>query len=162
MKTAYLLIGGNLGVRLLNLQKAKAAIVEKIGKISTESSIYETAAWGIEDQPDFLNQVLEVMTELSPEELLVEIHLIEGELERKRLQKWGTRTMDIDILFYESQLVDTPSLKIPHPYLHKRRFTLVPLCELIPNFVHPVLHKTVERLLLECGDELEVKKLLKE
>lgn len=157
--TSYLLIGGNLGKRFLNLQKAKIEIGKRIGKINIESSIYETAAWGVEEQPDFLNQVLEVSTELSPKELLAEIHIIEAILERKRLRKWGTRTMDIDILFYESQIINTPNLKIPHPYLHLRRFTLVPLCDLIPDFVHPVLQKTVKELLEECGDELEVRKV---
>ncbi len=156
MNTTHLLIGGNLGDRFLNLQKAKELIVKKIGNISEESSIYETAAWGLKEQPDFLNQALQVSTDLSPQGLLAEIHLIEETLERKRLQKWGTRTMDIDILFYEHQIINTFNLVIPHPFLHKRRFTLVPLCELIPDFVHPVLQKTVEGLLLECEDELEV------
>ena len=152
----YLLIGGNLGDRFLNLQRASELISEMIGEIQKKSAVYETAAWGLEEQPSFLNQVLEVATELSPENLLAEIHFIEGKLERQRLQKWGARTMDIDILFYESQVIDTPNLTVPHPYLHLRRFTLVPLCELIPNFVHPILQKTVGELLEECGDELEV------
>lgn len=156
MNTIFLLIGGNLGDRFLNLQKASELIAETIGGIQKKSAVYETAAWGLVEQPSFLNQALQVETELSPENLLSEIHLIEEKLERKRLQKWGTRTMDIDILFYESQVIDTPNLIVPHLYLHLRRFTLVPLCELIPDFVHPVLQKTVRELLEECEDELEV------
>ncbi|MEZ4883274.1 MAG: 2-amino-4-hydroxy-6-hydroxymethyldihydropteridine diphosphokinase [Chitinophagales bacterium] len=160
MNKTFLLIGGNLGERFLNLQKTRELIGEKIGRIEAVSSIYETAAWGVETQPDFLNQALCVSTELSPHELLAEIHLIEAILERKKLQKWGTRTMDIDILFFEKQIIEAPDLIIPHPYLHLRRFTLIPLCELIPDFQHPVLKKSTLQLLLDCEDSLTVKKVI--
>ncbi|MGB1241683.1 MAG: 2-amino-4-hydroxy-6-hydroxymethyldihydropteridine diphosphokinase [Chitinophagales bacterium] len=159
MNKVYLLIGGNLEARFLNLKKARILIGQKIGEVLQVSSIYETSAWGVEDQPDFLNQVVMVLTTLEPLDLLATIHLIEEELERKRIQKWGARTMDIDILFYENQIIETPNLTIPHARLHLRRFTLVPLCELFPDFVHPVLQKNLLNLLLDCEDVLAVKRI---
>ncbi len=159
MNKTYLLIGGNLGTRFLNLQTARNLIAQKIGAVENCSAIYETAAWGVEEQPDFLNQVLEVETVLSPMQLLEVIHEIEAVLERERKLKWRARTMDIDILFYGNQIIKTSNLVVPHPYLHLRRFTLVPLCEIEPNLVHPILQKSVKQLLLECEDELEVSKL---
>ncbi len=159
MNKVYLLIGGNLGARFLNLEKARVLIGQRLGEIQEISSIYETAAWGVEDQPDFLNQVLVVLTALEPLDLLTMIHLIEEELERKRIQKWGARTMDIDILFYENEVIEVPDLIIPHARLHLRRFTLVPLCEFAPDFVHPVFQKTLLDLLLDCEDTLQVKRV---
>jgi len=159
MNKIYLLIGGNLEARFLNLEKARILIGQRIGEVQEISSIYETAAWGVEDQPDFLNQVIVVLTELEPLALLNVIHDIEEELERKRIQKWGARTMDIDILFYKNQIIEVPDLTIPHARLHLRRFTLVPLCELTPDFVHPIFQKTLSNLLLECEDNLMVKKV---
>ena len=153
------MIGGNLGARFLNLQKARDLIGQKIGDIERLSFVYETAAWGVEDQPNYLNQLLCVSTKLQALELLAEIHCIEAELGRERIEKWGARTMDIDILFYESQIIQTPQLSIPHHSLHLRRFMLIPLCELVPDFVHPVLKKTIFDLLLECEDDLAVKRV---
>lgn len=157
MNKIYLLIGGNLGTRFLNLQKTRNLIAQRIGEIEICSAIYETAAWGMEHQADFLNQVLEVVTVLSPMKLLEVIHEIEEELGRERKLKWAARTMDIDILFYGDQIISTSNLVIPHPYLHLRRFTLVPLCELQPDLRHPIFQKSIKELLLECGDELEVR-----
>ncbi len=154
----FLLLGSNLGNRFEVLLKAQKEISSSVGTVVNESSIYETLAWGIENQPDFLNQVLLVETHLSPQELLVAINEIEQDLGRVRHQKWGERLIDIDILYYENQIINTNNLIIPHPEIINRKFTLVPLVEIAPDFVHPGLGNTQEELLKVCSDELEVKK----
>ena len=155
MTDVYLLLGSNEGDREQWLQQAVEQL-GAVGNISTQSAIYQTAAWGIEEQPAFLNMALCLQTELHPLELLQKIHHIEQTLGRQRTLKWGQRTLDIDILFYGDALIDLPELKIPHPYLQERRFALVPLKEIAPDFLHPGLNKTVSRLLEECPDKLEV------
>lgn len=157
MTDVYLLLGSNEGDREQWLQQA----VEQLGvtgNISIQSAIYQTAAWGIEEQPAFLNMALCLQTELLPLELLQEIHHIEQNLGRQRILKWGQRTLDIDILFYGDAIIDLPELKVPHPYLQERRFALVPLNEIAPDFLHPGLNKAVSQLLDECPDKLEVDK----
>lgn len=154
--TAYLLLGSNEGDRLLWLNKAMEQIARHCGSILKQSSTYRTAAWGIEDQPDFLNIALEIDTKLSAEKLLSAILEIELKLGRHREVKWGQRTIDIDILFYGSDVIDNPGLKVPHPYLQERRFALVPLNEIAPDYMHPVLKKTNRQLLQECNDPLDV------
>lgn len=134
-------------------------IGEKIGKVEKQSSLYQTASWGKSDQPDFINQAIELRTELNPESLLKSILEIEKLLGRQRSEKWGSRTIDIDILLYEDQIIDDPDLKIPHPFLPERRFALMPLHEIAPDFIHSASGKTIEQLLLELTDELFVKKL---
>ncbi|WP_291726033.1 2-amino-4-hydroxy-6-hydroxymethyldihydropteridine diphosphokinase [Bernardetia sp.] len=156
MKTIFLLLGGNLGDRNENLAAAREYISVQIGTIQKVSSIYQTAAWGVENQPAFLNQVVEVSSLLSSQKTLTQINEIEKKLGRKRYQKWYARTIDIDILYYENEVVDEENLKIPHPFLHQRRFTLVPLAEIAPNFVHPTLKKTNQELLETCEDDLPV------
>ena len=158
-KTVYLLLGSNLGDRLQIMRAARKLIAMEIGHIVSASSIYETAPWGVLDQPSFLNQVLEVATEMTPEEVLRIILDIEHELGRIRYERWGARVIDIDILYFESLVVDTARLTIPHPRLHERRFTLAPLSEVAPNFIHPILNKNSEQLLAECIDTSEVKLL---
>jgi len=158
-KTVYLLLGSNLGDRLQIMRAARKLIGMEIGHIVSASSIYETAPWGVLDQPSFLNQVLEVATEMTPEEVLRIILDIEHELGRIRYERWGARVIDIDILYFESLVVDTARLTIPHPRLHERRFTLAPLSEVAPNFIHPILNKNSEQLLAECIDTSEVKLL---
>ena len=152
----YLLIGGNLGNRLSNLYLAQKYINETVGEIVGTSTIYETAAWGKTDQPAFLNQVLVVKTDLETSEVLVRTQAVEQLLGRKRLHKWHARTMDIDILMDGQKIIDTPDLKVPHPFLHQRRFALVPLVELAPDLIHPIFHLNVEKLLNQCEDKLEV------
>lgn len=161
MNKAYLLIGGNLGDIKSNLQQARSAIINRIGPIAAASSLYQTAAWGLEDQPDFLNQVLLVRTALSATDMLIIMLQIEQDLGRVREIKNGPRLIDIDLLFYNEQIINsvTPDLKVPHPLLHTRNFTLYPLEELAPEFVHPVLGKTMADLLKESPDDLAVKKL---
>lgn len=159
MRTAHLLIGGNLGNRKENLSKAVSLINEQCGSLTRSSSIYETEAWGNTDQPSFLNQALEISTSLSALQLMRKVLKIEEEMGRVRIEKLGPRIIDIDILLFENEIHDLRFLKIPHPEMQNRRFVLVPLAELNPNLQHPVLKKTIAELLEECPDNLEVKKI---
>lgn len=156
MPKPYLLLGGNLGDRPLYLAQAMELISAAIGPIVHSSSLYETAAWGKTDQPAFLNQVVQVQTALSPEQTLQAINHIEQELGRVRQEHWGARVIDIDILFYDDLVLQSQRLTIPHPQLHLRRFTLLPLSELAPDLEHPVLHKSIAALLGSCPDNLQV------
>ncbi|QNF31434.1 2-amino-4-hydroxy-6-hydroxymethyldihydropteridine diphosphokinase [Adhaeribacter swui] len=158
MFTAYLLLGSNLGNREDYLFQARNLIGDRLGEIKQQSGIYETAAWGVENQQAFLNQVLAIETPLAPEELLREINFLEAELGRVRRVRWGARVIDIDILFYGNVVLQTQRLTIPHPELQNRRFTLVPLTEIAPDFIHPVLGLSSQQLLAQCPDTLEVKK----
>ena len=160
MNEVYLLTGGNMGNRMEFLGKAAAAVDRKIGPIARSSSVYETAAWGMEDQAAFLNQVLEVHTSLEAPEVLQKILEIETELGRKRDKRYGPRTIDIDILFFNDLLLQLPGLTLPHPRMQERRFVLEPLAELIPDRMHPVLKKTISQLLADCTDPLTVNKLI--
>lgn len=157
MPKVYLLLGGNLGNRTLYLQQARESINQRVGSITQTSKVYETAAWGKTDQPTFLNQVLEADTILTPEDVLQSINAIEHELGRIRQEHWGARVIDIDILFYNDLEQQTQRLTIPHPQLHLRRFTLMPLAEIAPDLVHPVLRQSINQLLEICPDTLEVK-----
>ncbi len=159
MYITYLILGSNLGDRRKYLSEAAGLISERLGIIKARSSVYQTASWGVHDQPDFVNQVLMVETDLNPEDLLEGILKIETELGRERREKWGSRTMDIDILLYENRVIDKPDLKIPHPFLHERRFCLQPLNEIAPAYIHPVFNKSIARLLEDLSDTLFVKKL---
>lgn len=156
----YLLIGGNLGNRFKLLDRAKKSLENNIGGIAKESSIYETAPWGFKAEQNFLNQVLIVSTKLKPDEVLEKCQFIEDLLGRKRLSKqYASRTMDIDILFYNDEIINNNNLKIPHEHLQKRKFTLEPLVELTPDFIHPIIKKTLKEILENCEDELDVKRL---
>lgn len=155
----YLSIGGNLGDRQLNLRLAIGQISACIGTVITVSSIYETAPWGNSNQPHFLNQVIHIQSDMDAESVLNLCLDIEKQLGRTRQEKWGERLIDIDILYIGNLVISTDSTKIPHPHLHKRRFTLVPLNEIASNFTHPVLNETNEKLLEKCEDKLEVLKL---
>lgn len=148
----YLLLGANLGDRAQTLRRAADLIAERVGPVVRQSGLYKTAPWGITDQPAFLNQVLAVETTLEPEAVLTQTQRIEQELGRIRQEKWGARVIDIDILYYDDRVRQSEILTIPHPYLHQRRFTLVPLAEVAPEFVHPVLGKTTVELLAELDD----------
>ncbi len=135
------------------MQTATAHIGERVGEVTRMSALYETAPWGGIEQPAFLNQVLEVDTALAPEEMLRMALELEHEAGRIRYERWGARHLDIDILYFGQKIMDTPRLTVPHPRLHERRFTLVPLTEIAPNFVHPVLKKTNAELLEICLDK---------
>lgn len=157
MRQIILIIGGNIGDRLSLITQAKQLLEEKIGKINLISSLYETEAWGGVSKGNYLNQILILESELSAEQVLDKALQIEKVLGRQRDIKWGNRTMDIDILFYGDQIFDTYDLKIPHPYLHLRRFVLEPLAEIAPDFVHPILKLTSAELLQNCEDDSIVK-----
>ncbi len=156
IESIYLLLGTNLGDRKANLTTALQYITLQIGAIEKASSVYESEAWGENEQPLFLNQVVSIQTSLPPEELLHHIQAIEQQMGRVRIRKWGERVIDIDILYYFNQVVATKQLQIPHPGIPDRRFTLAPLCEMDAEAVHPVLHKTQLELLNECNDNLNV------
>ena len=158
MNVAYLLIGGNIGDRKEALEKASEAIERQCGIITNRSSIYETAAWGKEDQNSFLNQALEVQTSLSAHELLDCLLQIEEDMGRVREVKYGPRIIDIDMLLYDDAIIDTRDLKIPHPELPNRRFTLQCLNDIAAQKKHPVSEKTIQELLAICPDPLSVDK----
>lgn len=160
MNTVYLLLGSNLGNRQLLLQQAVELLAERIGNISQKSSLYETQSWGNADAPSYLNQVVAIESVLTPHEVLQVTQQIELQLGRERRERWGSRTIDIDILYYNNWVVnEPPHLIVPHPRLHERRFTLEPLTEIAPYFMHPVLQQTNECLKCIVKDNLEVKKI---
>lgn len=152
----YLLTGSNLGDRIRNLGTAASMVEDHIGEVLKVSSYYETEPWGNVDQPPYINQAMKVLTPWRPAEVLKRIWNIEGELGRKRRNKWEARCIDIDILFYDHHVIDQPDLKVPHPLLHKRNFALIPMLEIAPKKRHPVFRKTIEQLYMESGDTLEV------
>lgn len=159
MENIFLLTGSNIGDSRQHLQAAIAYISERVGSIVQQSGWYQTEPWGNKNQHDFFNQVLEVRTELGAEEVLTRILQIEQEMGRNRMQKWEPRIIDIDILFYGDAIIQTPELAVPHPLLHERRFTLLPLCEIAPAWIHPVLHQSVAELLNVCPDQSAVLKV---
>ena len=159
MNTAVILLGCNIGACKTTFIEICEKLISLDVELTQYSSYYKTAAWGKEDQSDFLNQVIIIKTKLSAEELLEKTGKLEAEFGRQRKEFNGPRTIDIDILFFNSEQVITNSLIIPHPRLHLRKFTLIPLNEIIPEFVHPTLGKTIQQLLAMCPDQLEVTKL---
>jgi 2-amino-4-hydroxy-6-hydroxymethyldihydropteridine diphosphokinase len=151
-----LLLGSNQGNSQKLLEKACVFLEQKLGKIKIASSVYKTRAWGETNQPDFLNQVVIIPYENTAWQALEAVLNIENEMGRVRTKKWGTRIIDIDLLYFGDQVHEDVRLMLPHPALHLRRFTLVPLVEIISDFVHPVFNKTQSQLLNECTDPLEV------
>lgn len=159
MIDVFLLLGSNLGNRNSFLHNAIEHIELDIAPVVKKSAIYETQSWGKTDLPDYLNQVVMLQTILPAQDVLQKILRIEIEMGRKREEKWGSRIIDIDILFYGSDTINEPNLIVPHPQLHNRRFTLEPLAMLAPNFIHPVLNKSILELKNSLKDDLIVKKL---
>lgn len=157
MKGIYLLLGTNLGERLENLKRA-AEILETFNMTIVDySSVYESAPWGKEDQPWFLNMVLRVDTLISANKLLDACLETERRMGRIREEKWGERIIDVDILYTENEVIEENDLIVPHPSITDRKFTLMPLVEISPNEVHPTIGKTNTELLDECKDTLECK-----
>lgn len=152
----YLLLGSNLGDRHGYLERAEKLIAAQVGEIVNRSSVYETAAWGNTDQPGFLNLALEVDTRLNPKALLEQVLAIEKDLGRVRHEKWGARLIDIDIILYGNEVVDEVSLQIPHPEMQNRKFVMIPMAEIAPDVIHPVLKKELKEILLVTEDELDV------
>ena len=155
-KKAYLLTGANLGDCKATLAKAKQLLEERVGSVTKASHLYETEPWGEVDQPNYINQALEISTTLAPRQLLQVTKEIEKELGRTRRTKWESRIIDIDILFYTHLKISSLGLTIPHPHIHRRNFVLIPMLEIAPRKQHPVFKKTIEELYLESEDELDV------
>ena len=148
----YLALGTNLGDRPANLRAAIQALPPSIIHRQS-SSIYETPPWGVEDQPAFLNMAVRCETTLEPEALLKHIKQLEIQLGRQQSYRWGPRLIDLDILFYDDLILNTAQLIIPHPRLHERAFVLVPLAEIAPDFIHPVLKKSIRELRANVNTE---------
>ncbi len=158
MNKTYLLLGSNIGNSRQQLLTAIKNIAKQIGNVTRQSSLYATAAWGNTEQPDFLNQVIVVETTLSALQTIEVILNIENKMGRVRTIKNAPRMIDIDILFFNKEIIAEKNLAVPHPEIENRQFVLIPLNELSPNFKHPVSHKTIHQLLLHCADALNVKK----
>lgn len=154
----FLLLGSNMGNSRDLLLLALQQISIHIGQIVHRSCIYKTAAWGNSAQPDFLNMVVEVQFNQGPQALLKRTMDIERAMGRKREEKWGPRTIDIDILFYGTEIIETESLTVPHPRIEQRMFALAPLAEIRPDFVHPRLHMSISELKANCRDTLPVER----
>jgi 2-amino-4-hydroxy-6-hydroxymethyldihydropteridine diphosphokinase len=159
MIDVFLVLGSNLGDRQAYLHQAIGHIETDIAPVINRSSVYETQSWGKTDEPDYLNQVVQLRTGMPAHDILDNILRIEQIMGRKREVKWGSRIIDIDILFYGQAIINDETLTIPHPELHKRLFTLIPLNEIAPDFVHPVLQKSIFQLKNELKSDLHVKKL---
>jgi 2-amino-4-hydroxy-6-hydroxymethyldihydropteridine diphosphokinase len=159
MRRVYLLLGSNMGDRKGHLAFAKNKIAQRAGKIVRVSSLYETAPWGVTHQDDYFNAALLIETAFTPLSLFSVLQKIEQEAGRTEPRKYAPRTLDIDLLFYGHEVIAAGGLDIPHPRLAARKFALLPLAEIAPHLVHPVLKKTIRRLLRECTDPLAVKKI---
>ncbi|MDR0295906.1 MAG: 2-amino-4-hydroxy-6-hydroxymethyldihydropteridine diphosphokinase [Prevotellaceae bacterium] len=172
ISTAYILLGSNMGNKIRLLQEASALIDGLAGKIIQYSSYYESAPWGFEAEERFINQVVTIQTFLSPEKLLQTTQSIERALGKCSKQQgcfvslamtssrqYSSRYIDIDILFYDEMVISTSELTIPHPLLQERLFTLLPLAEIVREFVHPIFKKTIAALLKECSDTGMVRKM---
>lgn len=160
MSKLYLLLGGNLGDKRKIFSEAIDLLSDRIGQITSQSSIYETEPWGFESKDLFWNQVLLISTTLSPEEVLRQTQQIELELGRiRKANQYDSRIIDIDILFYGDLIMNQENLTIPHPKIQERKFALAPINEIAPDFIHPVFQKNIQQMLAECTDQLQVKKL---
>ena len=161
MSEIYFSLGSNLGDRQISLEKAIFYIEKRIGKTVKTSSVFESEPWGVNYKEKYLNQVLLSKTILSAESVLNEILKIENLIGRKkRIIKYESRLIDIDILFYDNQCINTKSLVIPHPLLHKRKFVLLPFFEINNKFIHPVFNKSIKQLLDECPDKTLLEKFI--
>ena len=156
MNEVYLQLGSNIGDRLDNLDQSIKIITERIGNVLERSSVYESTPWGVENQRNFLNQVIFVKSNFDPYTILDLVLQIEKDMGRIRIEKWGERIIDIDILFIDDLIIESENLCIPHEFIAKRKFVLQPMCEIGPGFIHPKLNKTISQLLEECIDDEKV------
>ena len=156
MNEVYLQLGSNIGDRLGNLDQSIKIITERIGNVLEKSSVYESTPWGVENQRNFLNQVIFVKSNFDPHTILDLVLQIEKDMGRIRIEKWGERIIDIDILFIDDLIIESENLCIPHEFIAKRKFVLQPMCEIAPAFIHPKLNKTISQLLEECIDDEKV------
>jgi 2-amino-4-hydroxy-6-hydroxymethyldihydropteridine diphosphokinase len=155
-KQVVLIIGGNLYDRMALIDQCRKSLADFLGPWTNASAVYESEAWGGKSSGNYLNQVLAFETDFSPMEILDKIQSIELQLGRSRDEKWGNRTMDIDILAFGEEVIETEQLTIPHPFLHLRRFVLVPLGEILPDWKHPKIQSSVGKLIEDCPDSSKV------
>jgi 2-amino-4-hydroxy-6-hydroxymethyldihydropteridine diphosphokinase len=157
MNRSYLSLGSNQGDRLKYLEKAIILLEEGGGHVTARSAVYETEPWGFASDISFYNQAVELISNQGPWQLLDDIHKIENSCGRTRgAERYVPRTLDIDILLFNSDIINTPELVLPHPGLHLRRFVLVPLAEIASLIIHPVLLKSISELLQFCNDDKRV------
>ena len=156
MNTVYLQLGSNLGKRDQFIFCAAKKISEHIGNISVFSKIYESTPWRVDGQENYLNQIIKVETLLSPSDTLLKAQKIEHDLGRVRIEKWGQRLIDIDIIFFNNEIIETHDLCVPHKHMHERNFVLAPLNEIAPEFVHPKYNKTISELFKQSKDTEKV------
>jgi len=159
MEQIFLGLGTNVAPKEAYLSEVKIAIEEEVGPIVRASSLYETAAWGKTDQSDFMNQVIEIRSQLSPIELLDTVLAIEKKMGRVRVEKWAERIIDIDLLFYGQEMIQAPRLIVPHPFISVRNFVLAPLVEIAPDFIHPLAQQSISVLYQACPDQLGVRRI---
>lgn len=159
LNSAYLLLGSNLGNKLQHIKKAIFLLQKNCGNILQQSSLYETAAWGHTQQPAFINQCILLKTKYSAEELIFKILSIELKMGRVRTINMGPRVIDIDIILFNNEIIDTPNLQVPHPRMHLRKFVLTPLAEIAGDIQHPLEKKSITQLLKNCPDNLDVYKI---
>lgn len=159
MAQAVIILGSNSGDRYNIIKEAITMLSQKAGKIAMASSLYETEPWGFECDEFFINRVIVLNTPLAPHKLLQAGLEIEKQLGRERHAegpRYSQRPIDIDILFYDSLVIDTPVFTVPHPRITERRFVLIPLCEIMPDYIHPVFGQSIEALLRNCTDNMQV------
>lgn len=155
----FLSTGSNQGNSIGNLLKTNALIAQQVGFVASTSAFYKTAAWGLTDQPDFINQCIQIYTPFPPKLLLKKLLNIEKQMGRVRHEKWGPRTIDIDILLFDDCKIFENTIQIPHPHIQNRLFVLAPLAEIAPSLIHPSFKKSIKTLLLETPDKLSIQRL---
>ena len=156
MNQVFLQLGSNLGDREQLLFDATTIITDKIGAVVSKSKVYESTPWRVEGQENYLNQIVKIETEFTPKETLQYALDIEEELGRVRVEKWGERLIDIDIIFFNNEIIETSDLCIPHKHMHERNFVLEPLNEIAPEYIHPKYKKTIAELLEQSKDAEKV------